>query len=249
MDEQVAKDAGAADREGAGVAGAQAAEGERPAGREAAGAKPQAAVGGGPAAAAGARREVAGAASPQVKRVTTPLTDEAIEGLRCGDMVSLTGVIYTARDAAHARMAASLDAGEPLPADLAGQVIYYAGPTPAKPGAVIGSCGPTTSGRMDAFTPQLLRQAGLAGMVGKGPRSPEVVEAIVANHAVYFASIGGAAAVIAASVKECEVIAYEDLGPEAVRRLVVEDYPCIVAVDCHGTSIYEQGPARWRVER
>ena len=198
--------------------------------------------------ASGAGREAAGAASPQVKRVTTPLSREAIEGLRCGDMVSLSGVIYTARDAAHARMAASLDAGEPLPADLAGQVIYYAGPTPAKPGAVIGSCGPTTSGRMDAFTPQLLRQAGLAGMVGKGPRSPEVMEAIVANHAVYFASIGGAAAVIAASVRECEVIAYEDLGPEAVRRLVVEDYPCIVAVDCHGTSIYEQGPARWRVE-
>ena len=226
MGEQVAKGAGvSAGREGTGAAGAQAAEGERSAGREG-----------------------AGAASPQVKRVTTPLTDEAIEGLRCGDMVSLSGVIYTARDAAHARMAASLDAGEPLPADLKGQVIYYAGPTPAKPGAVIGSCGPTTSGRMDAFTPQLLRQAGLAGMVGKGPRSPEVIDAIVEQHAVYFASIGGAAAVIAASVRECEVIAYEDLGPEAVRRLVVEDYPCIVAVDCHGTSIYEQGPARWRAE-
>ena len=182
-----------------------------------------------------------------VKRIMAPLDDETVEGLSCGDMVSISGVIYTGRDAAHKNMAAALEAGERLPVDLAGQVIYYAGPTPAKPGKVIGSCGPTTSGRMDAYTPMLLECCGLKGMVGKGPRSREVVEAMVAQHAVYFASIGGAAAVIAASVKECEVVAYEDLGPEAMRRLVVVDYPCIVAIDCRGQSIYETGPARYRI--
>lgn len=184
----------------------------------------------------------------EVKHITTPLSDEVVEGLRCGDRVSVSGVIYTGRDAAHQRLTAALDAGEELPVDLAGQVIYYAGPTPAKPGRPIGSCGPTTSGRMDAFTPQMLEQTGLKGMVGKGPRSPEVVEAMMRQHAVYFASIGGAAALIAASVKECEVVAYDDLGPEAVRRLVVEDYPCIVAIDAHGANLYEEGPARYRVD-
>ena len=183
-----------------------------------------------------------------VKHIETPLSDEVISSLRCGDMVSISGVIYTGRDAAHKRFAEALDAGRELPVDLAGQVIYYAGPTPARPGAVIGSCGPTTSGRMDAFTPQLIEQAHLKGMVGKGPRSPQVIEAMVRNHVVYFASIGGAAALIAASVKECEVVAYEDLGPEAVRRLVVKDYPCIVAIDAQGNDIYEQGPARYRVQ-
>lgn len=182
----------------------------------------------------------------EAKHITTPLTDEVISNLHCGDMVSISGVIYTGRDAAHKIMTEKLDKGEPLPVDFHGQVIYYAGPTPAKPGHVIGSCGPTTSGRMDAYTPQMIEQTGLKGMVGKGPRSQEVVDCMVKNHVVYFASIGGAAAVIAASVKECEVVAYDDLGPEAVRRLVVEDYPCIVAIDAEGNNIYELGPAQYR---
>ena len=182
-----------------------------------------------------------------IKRITTPLDPEVARSLRCGDMVSISGTIFTGRDAAHARMTAALDAGEELPVDLQGQVIYYAGPTPAKPGHVIGSCGPTTSGRMDAFTPQMIEQAGLAGMVGKGPRSQDVIDAMVQHGVVYFAAVGGAAALIASSVKECEVVAYDDLGPEAIRRLVVEDYPCIVAIDAHGGNLYEDGPARYRV--
>ena len=184
----------------------------------------------------------------EVKKITTPLTDEVINDLHCGDMISISGVSSTGRDAAHKIMTEKLDKGEPLPVDFHGQVIYYAGPTPAKPGHVIGSCGPTTSGRMDAYTPQMIEEAGLKGMVGKGPRSQEVIDSMVKNNVVYFASIGGAAAVIAASVKECEVVAYDDLGPEAVRRLVVEDYPCIVAIDSKGNSIYEIGPAKYRVE-
>ena len=184
-----------------------------------------------------------------IKRITTPLDPEVARSLRCGDMVSISGTIFTGRDAAHARMTAALDAGEELPVDLQGQVIYYAGPTPAKPGHVIGSCGPTTSGRMDAFTPQMIEQAGLAGMVGKGPRSQDVIDAMVQHGVVYFAAVGGAAALIASSVKECEVVAYDDLGPEAIRRLVVEDYPCIVAIDAHGGNLYEDGPARYRVSQ
>ncbi len=184
----------------------------------------------------------------EIKQITTPLTDEVVNSLSCGDMISISGVIYTGRDAAHKIMTDALDAGEKLPADLSGQIIYYAGPTPAKPGRVIGSCGPTTSGRMDAFTPQMIEQAGLKGMVGKGPRSQEVIDSMVKNNVVYFASIGGAAAVIAESVKECEVVAYEELGPEALRRLVVEDYPCVVAIDSRGNNIYEDGPAQFRVE-
>lgn len=184
-----------------------------------------------------------------IKRITTPLDPEVARSLRCGDMVSISGTIFTGRDAAHARMTAALDAGEELPVDLQGQVIYYAGPTPAKPGRVIGSCGPTTSGRMDAFTPQMIEQAGLAGMVGKGPRSQDVIDAMVEHGVVYFAAVGGAAALIASSVKECEVVAYDDLGPEAIRRLVVEDYPCIVAIDAHGGNLYEDGPARYRVSQ
>ncbi len=184
----------------------------------------------------------------EIKNITTPLTDEVVESLNCGDMINISGVIYTGRDAAHKIMTEKLDAGEPLPVDFNGQVIYYAGPTPAKPGHVIGSCGPTTSGRMDAYTPQMIEEGGLKGMVGKGPRSKEVVDSMVANKVVYFASIGGAAAVIAASVQECEVVAYDDLGPEAVRRLVVKDYPCVVAIDSRGNNIYETGPAQFRVE-
>ena len=178
--------------------------------------------------------------------IATPLAREQVESLRCGDVVQISGVLYTARDAAHARFEEALEANEPLPIDLAGQVIYYAGPTPAPPGRVIGSCGPTTSGRMDRYTPRLIRECGLAGMVGKGPRSAEVVQAMVEAGAVYFAAVGGAAALIAKSVQECQVVAYDDLGPEAVRRLVVAGYPCVVAIDASGNSIYEQGPAAYR---
>ncbi|MFE5278736.1 Fe-S-containing hydro-lyase, partial [Bacillus cereus] len=168
-----------------------------------------------------------------IKKITTPLTDEVVKGLKAGDQVSISGVIYTARDAAHKLLTEAIQAGEELPVDFKNQIIYYAGPTPAKPGKVIGSCGPTTSGRMDAYSPLMMEQ-GLKGMIGKGPRSKEVVEAMIANHVVYFAAIGGAAALIADSVKEAEVVAFDELGPEAIRRLVVEDYPCIVAIDSEG---------------
>lgn len=183
----------------------------------------------------------------QAKQITTPLTDETVKSLKCGDMVNISGVIYTGRDAAHKIMVEALEQGEQLPVDWNGQVIYYAGPTPAKPGKVIGSCGPTTSGRMDAYSPTMMEQ-GLKGMIGKGPRSKDVVDAMVEHGVVYFAAIGGAAALIADSVKECEVIAYDDLGPEAVRRLRVENYPCIVVIDAEGNNLYEQGVAQYRMD-
>lgn len=183
----------------------------------------------------------------EIKNITTPLTDEVVASLHCGDMVNVSGIIYTGRDAAHKNMVEMLRKGEELPVDWHGQVIYYAGPTPAKPGRVIGSCGPTTSGRMDAYAPAMMEQ-GLKGMIGKGPRSKEVVDSMVKNNVVYFAAVGGAAALIADSVKECEVIAFDDLGPEAIRRLRVENYPCVVAIDAQGNNLYEQGPAQYRVE-
>lgn len=183
----------------------------------------------------------------QAKQITTPLTDETVQSLKCGDMVNISGVIYTGRDAAHKIMVEAIEKGEELPVDWNGQVIYYAGPTPAKPGKVIGSCGPTTSGRMDAYSPTMMQQ-GLKGMIGKGPRSKEVVDAMVEHGVVYFAAIGGAAALIADSVKECDVIAYDDLGPEAVRRLRVENYPCIVVIDSQGNNLYEQGVAQYRID-
>lgn len=170
------------------------------------------------------------------RKITMPYTDEFTQ-LRAGDRVLITGILYTARDAAHKRFQHAIENGEPLPFSLQNQIIYYAGPTPAKPGKPIGSCGPTTSGRMDCYTPALLSH-GLKGMIGKGPRSRETVEAMIRYQAVYFASVGGAAALIAKSVKSCEVIAYPELGPEAVHRLEVEDYPCVVAVDCLGNSLY-----------
>ena len=182
----------------------------------------------------------------QAKLVRTPLDPVVAAELHCGDIVMLTGELYTMRDAAHQRYVAALEAGQELPVDLRGQVVYYAGPTPARPGHIIGSCGPTTSGRMDAFTPTLLTQAGLAAMIGKGPRSPQVIEAMVQTGAVYFAAIGGAAALISQTIDACEVVAYDDLGPEAIRKLSVRDYPCIVAIDAQGASIYEQGPKDWR---
>lgn len=172
----------------------------------------------------------------ETKHITAPLTDDAVKSLKCGDMVSISGTIYTGRDAAHKIMCEMIDKGEELPVDWDGQIIYYAGPTPAKPGKVIGSCGPTTSGRMDAYSPKMIEQ-GLKGMIGKGPRSKEVIDSMVEHNVVYFAAIGGAAALIADSVKECEVIAFDDLGPEAVRRLCVENYPCIVVIDSEGNNL------------
>ncbi|TKC13844.1 Fe-S-containing hydro-lyase [Robertmurraya kyonggiensis] len=181
-----------------------------------------------------------------INKVTTPLTDEVVKDLKAGDQVSISGVIYTARDAAHKLLTESIKAGEELPVNFKNQVIYYAGPTPAKPGKVIGSCGPTTSGRMDAYSPIMMEQ-GLKGMIGKGPRSREVIESMIANNVVYFAAIGGAAALIADSVKEAEVVAFDELGPEAIRRLVVEDYPCIVAIDSEGNNLYELGVQQYKV--
>jgi fumarate hydratase subunit beta len=171
--------------------------------------------------------------------LTTPLTDEDIAKLKAGDRVLINGVIYIARDAAHKRMIELLDAGKELPFDIRGQIIYYAGPAPAKPGAVIGSCGPTTSYRMDPYAPKLIQQ-GLRGMIGKGMRSDEVKQAMMTHKAVYFAAIGGLGALLAKTVRESEIIAYPDLGPEAVRRLVVENFPAIAAIDIHGEDIYSR---------
>ncbi|NLT95966.1 MAG: Fe-S-containing hydro-lyase [Clostridia bacterium] len=174
----------------------------------------------------------------QVKKVTTPLTKEKIAHLKAGDSVLLTGVIYTGRDAAHKNLVNALKEGKELPVDLKDQIIYYVGPTPAKPGQVIGSCGPTTSGRMDAYAPALIG-LGLRGMIGKGPRNEKVIAAMKEHGAVYFAAIGGAGALIARSVKKAEIVAYPELGPEAIYRLEVEDFPCIVAIDSEGNNLYE----------
>lgn len=179
------------------------------------------------------------------KRITAPVSKEETKKLRAGDSVLISGVIYTARDAAHERMTSNYKKGEPFPIDLTNQVIYYAGPCPAKPGEVIGSCGPTTAGRMDAYTPLLLDE-GLGAMIGKGTRSAEVVEAMKRNGVVYFGAIGGAGALIAECVKESEVVAYDDLGTEAIRRLVVEDFPVVVLVDCEGNDLYAEGQAKYK---
>jgi len=178
-------------------------------------------------------------------KIQTPLADEVVEKLRAGDKVEISGIIYVARDAAHKRFVEALAKGEPLPFDPRGQIIYYMGPSPAPPGKPIGSAGPTTAGRMDPYTIPLL-EAGLKGMIGKGNRSPEVKEALKKYKAVYFAAIGGAAALIASRIKEAEVIAYEDLGAEAVRRLYVEDFPVIVVNDIYGGDAYEAGKTRYR---
>ena len=181
------------------------------------------------------------------KKITTPLTDDVIEQLHAGDAVEITGIIYVGRDAAHKRFMEALDKGDPLPFDPKGQIIYYMGPSPARPGRPIGSAGPTTSYRMDPYTPRML-EVGLKGMIGKGNRGPKVREALKKHKAVYFAAIGGAAALIADSIKEAEVIAYEDLGAEALRKLRVEDFPAIVVNDIYGGDAYEQGKAKYRVE-
>ena len=178
-------------------------------------------------------------------RITTPLTDDIIEQLHAGDKVTITGIIYVGRDAAHKRMIEALDEGEPLPFDAQGQTIYYMGPSPAKPGKPIGSAGPTTSYRMDPYAPRLM-EAGLKGMIGKGNRSLPVREAMQKHKAVYFAAIGGAAALIAKSIKESEVIGYDDLGAEALRRLRVEDFPAIVVNDIYGGDAYENGRRKYQ---
>ncbi len=181
-----------------------------------------------------------------MKKVTPPLTDDVIEDLKAGDQVSFTGVIYTARDAAHKRLVDLLDKGEDLPFDINGAVIYYVGPSPAKPGQVVGSAGPTTSYRMDAYAPRLIK-AGLKGMIGKGKRGKDVVDAMVRRKAVYFAAIGGAAALIARSIRKVEIIAYEDLGPEAVRRMEVEDFRVVVINDTSGADLYDIGQEKYRI--
>jgi fumarate hydratase subunit beta len=176
--------------------------------------------------------------------ISSPIGPDIVDKLTVGTRVLISGVIYTARDAAHKRIVESLDRGEELPFDLAGQTIYYAGPSPARPGQVIGSVGPTTSGRMDMFTPRLLA-AGLRAMIGKGNRSAAVREAIMQYQGVYFVAVGGAAALIAHSIKQVVVVAYDDLGPEAIRRLTVEDFPAIVANDAFGGDLFEQGKAEY----
>jgi fumarate hydratase subunit beta len=177
--------------------------------------------------------------------ITTPLTDEVIARLRAGDNVTITGTVYVGRDAAHKRLVAALDAGQELPFDPRGQIIYYMGPAPAKPGQPIGSAGPTTSYRMDPYAPRLM-EVGLKGMIGKGNRSKPVLEAMQRCGAVYFAAIGGAGALIAQSVKAAEVVAYEDLGAEALRRLEVVGFPATVVNDIYGGDAYEEGKARYR---
>ncbi|WP_297118306.1 Fe-S-containing hydro-lyase [uncultured Porphyromonas sp.] len=178
------------------------------------------------------------------KILSAPFTTEMITPLRAGDMCYISGTIYTARDAAHKRLVEMLGRGEEMPFDFEGQVVYYAGPCPAKPGQPIGSVGPTTGGRMDAYSPTLIAQ-GLRVMIGKGLRSPEVVDAIKKYQGVYFAAIGGAAALMGKCVKEAEVIAFDDLGPEAIRKLRVEELPVIVAVDSLGGDVYSLGRSQY----
>lgn len=175
-----------------------------------------------------------------IKEIRTPLTDADVLALEAGDRVRISGVIYTARDAAHGRLAPLVEKGEKLPFDVRGQIIYYTGPSPARPGGVIGSVGPTTASRMDKFTPALLA-LGLKGTIGKGYRGQPVKDALREHRAVYFGSIGGAGAVLSEFVKKAEVVAYEDLGTEAIRRLDVDGFPAIVLYDCHGGDLYQEG--------
>ena len=178
------------------------------------------------------------------KKITLPLTEEIARSLKAGDRVYLTGIIYTSRDAGHKRMCEALAAGEQLPIDPMNATIYYVGPTPAKPGTVIGSAGPTTSGRMDAYAPTMM-SVGARGMIGKGARLPEVVEAMKKYSGVYFGAIGGAGALLAKCIKSAELIAYEDLGAEALRKLYVEDMPLVVIIDSEGNNLYEEGRAAY----
>lgn len=181
------------------------------------------------------------------KYIRVPLTKEEAADLKAGDYVYLTGIIYTARDAAHKRMQEALDAGEPLPIGMSGNMIYYMGPSPAREGRPIGSAGPTTASRMDKYAPALL-DLGLVGMIGKGRRSAAVKEAVVRNGAVYLAAVGGAGALLSKSIKDSEIVAYEDLGTEAIRRLRVENFPVIVCMDSTGTDLYETAAEQYREE-
>ncbi|MEN3028202.1 MAG: Fe-S-containing hydro-lyase [Aquificaceae bacterium] len=182
------------------------------------------------------------------KKITTPLTEETIETLKAGDKVLISGYIYTARDAAHKRMVEALHRGEELPIDVKGQIIYYVGPTPPKPGQVIGSAGPTTAIRMDKYVEDLLK-LGLKGMIGKGYRSPQVKELLKSYKAVYFAAVGGVAVLLSKCIRSSQVVAYEDLGTEAIRRLYVEDFPVIVANDIYGGDLFEEGRKKFaRIE-
>lgn len=177
--------------------------------------------------------------------IETPLTIEKAKKLKAGDVVSISGIIYTARDAAHKKMIALLGEGKELPFDIENQVIYYVGPCPARPGEVIGSAGPTTSGRMDAYTPELIK-LGLKGMIGKGLRSKEVIDAMKKYGAVYFGAIGGAAALIALRIVKEEIIAFPELGAEAIRKLTVKDFPAVVVIDSEGNDLYEIGKMKYR---
>jgi fumarate hydratase subunit beta len=179
-------------------------------------------------------------AADGIKEITPPLSDADIESLRAGDRVRITGVLYTARDAAHARLLPLIEKGETLPIDVRGQIIYYTGPSPARPGAIVGSIGPTTASRMDKYVPALLR-LGLKGTIGKGYRSQPVKDALRQHKGVYFGAIGGAGAVLSQFVKKLSIVAYDDLGTEAIRRLEVEGFPAIVINDCHGGDLYQDG--------
>ncbi len=181
-----------------------------------------------------------------VKKIILPLTEKIIASLEAGDNLLLSGVLYVARDAAHKRMAEALDRGEPLPFDIKGQTLYYMGPSPAPPGRIIGSAGPTTATRMDPYAPRLLA-AGLKGMIGKGVRSQEVKDAIKKYKAVYLAAVGGAGALLSKTIIKSEVVAYPDLGPEAVLRLEVKDFPVTVINDVHGGDLYVEGKAKYRI--
>ena len=180
--------------------------------------------------------------------ITAPLTKEAAQSLRAGDSCLLTGTIYTARDAAHKRLCALIDEGKSLPIDLKDAVIYFVGPAPAKPGQVIGSAGPTTSYRMDAYSPKLIA-LGQTGMIGKGKRNQEVIDAMKQHGSVYFGAIGGCGALLAACIKKCEVVAYPDLGAEAIHRLEVENFPVTVVIDSLGNNLYETGRAAYLSEK
>lgn len=181
------------------------------------------------------------------KYLTTPFTEDKITQLKAGDYVYITGTVYTARDAAHKRMIETLDRGEELPFDLKGQLIYYLGPSPAREGRVIGSAGPTTSSRMDKYAPRLLN-LGLRGMIGKGKRNEQVIDAVKRNKGIYFAAVGGAGALLSKCIKKAEVIAYDDLGTEAIRKLEVEKLPVIVVIDTDGNNQYETAVKQWNRE-
>ena len=179
------------------------------------------------------------------KHITVPMKKETVATLKAGDYVYLTGTVYTARDAAHKRMYESMHKGEALPIELNGNVLYYLGPSPAREGQIIGSAGPTTSSRMDKYTPEMLDK-GLKGMVGKGKRSPEVIEAMKKNGAVYFAAVGGAGALLSKCIKKADVVAYDDLGTEAIRKLEIENLPVIVVIDKDGNNLYETAKEKWK---